>query len=359
MRSEVKHIFDRSACLSKRQVQAYLSGNMITEEVYAVEHHINGCPLCSIALDGLQMRKESLEGINSLSADFLKDHFGVVAPQLHLNSMTYARTAGRKKEVSFKGAILMFKLAVAAAACVGIMWYIQNKGAGSNKNEEPSAPQEQAVATIIPEPEENSVIVDAPIVVDSGQTTVSQPLAPATEPAATGTPITTTVPASTGTTTTPATILQNKEINTTTSTSVQQPVAIPPPVTKEEKPEPVKPEVIEKVQPKIETPAPEKPKPPVTRAKEPEDNDLPADGLQAANVLMARGKYTAAINKLRPEMRSDNKARRQEAVVMAAKAYLQTGNKARAIEMLNMIVDEGGPQKRTAKKMLKDLGASD
>ena len=70
---------------------------------------------------------------------------------------------------------------------------------------------------------------------------------------------------------------------------------------------------------------------------------------------MDRKNYNAAINKMRNEMRSNDKGRRQEAVMMVAKCYNAIGNKDRAKELLNTLVDEGGPEKKNAKKMLKEL----
>ena len=44
-----------------------------------------------------------------------------------------------------------------------------------------------------------------------------------------------------------------------------------------------------------------------------------------------------------------------EAAIMAARSYEKLGKNDEAVKILNDIVDEGGPQKHAAKKMLRRL----
>ncbi len=136
-------------------------------------------------------------------------------------------------------------------------------------------------------------------------------------------------------------------------------IALPPalpPVIKEiakEQPKP-QPQVV-KQEPEHRPAPKEEPKPqPVAKKEEPAE-ELPSDPIAAGKALMDKRNYNAAINKMRNEMRSNNKNRRQEAVMLVAKCYQAMGNKDRAKELLSSIVDEGGPEKKNAKKLLKEV----
>ncbi len=385
IKEDVKHLFDRSACLTKRQFEAYLSGNMITEEVYAIEHHINGCPLCSMAMDGMQLRKDALVVANQLNTDFLADHLAATPQQSASNAASYVKSL-KPKEISTKPLITGVKVLVAIGACAGILWFVQSVGKNNSgaKTEEPQQEEVVNVATP-PQQEEQSVVVEEPLMAEQPATEepVAEPdpapvkeqpaigppedkLKPVTTKPATA-PVTTTKPAATTakqpvTAVKPTVVPPTKPVTKTTAipatkpapTPAKPPVAKPaPPVVKQEEPkaEPPKPVVREepKPQPKAEQPAPA-PAP----KKEPVE-ELPNDPIAAGKTLMDKRNYNAAINRMRSEMRSSNKARRQEAVILVAKCYQQLGNKDRAAELLKSVVDEGGPEKKNAKKLLKEV----
>ena len=90
MSEQLKHIFDSSACLSKRQLKDYVTGIMSREESYALEHHVNTCFFCSEALDGMLEHSDALVTVDQLNTGFLKDHFSLTNPQIHLNSLAPA-----------------------------------------------------------------------------------------------------------------------------------------------------------------------------------------------------------------------------------------------------------------------------
>ncbi len=51
--TELENIWNHSSCLTKDQIIDYLNASMSKEEVRVVEMHINDCPLCSDAIDGI------------------------------------------------------------------------------------------------------------------------------------------------------------------------------------------------------------------------------------------------------------------------------------------------------------------
>jgi hypothetical protein len=51
--NDVNNIFSLSNCLSKQQLVNYIQQKMDRDEVYLVESHLNDCPFCSDAIDGL------------------------------------------------------------------------------------------------------------------------------------------------------------------------------------------------------------------------------------------------------------------------------------------------------------------
>lgn len=364
IKEDVKHLFDRSACLTKKQFEAYLQGNMITEEVYAIEHHINGCPLCSMAMDGMQLRKDALVVANQMNTDFLADHLSALPPQSTSSAASYVKSL-KPKEISTKPLITGVKVLVAIGACAGILWFVQSVGK-NNANTKTEEPQEEVVNVATPpKQEEQSVVIEEPLIAE--QPVAEEPLeevAPVTEQPVIGPPedkpkpvVTTPAkPAAVPATTAKPPVTTAKPPVTTAKPTVPPPTPVKPPVTKpappvvnqeEPKAEPPKPVVREEPipQPKVEQPAPK---------KEPVE-ELPNDPIAAGKALMDKRSYNAAINRMRSEMRSSNKARRQEAVILVAKCYQQLGNKERAAELLKSVVDEGGPEKKNAKKLLKEV----
>lgn len=381
IKDDVKHLFDRSACLNKRQFEAYLSGNMITEEVYGIEHHINGCPLCSMAMDGMQLRKDALEVASGLNADFIKDHFAVMPASSGSGASSYMKNL-KSKEINTKPVMTALKVFVAIGACAAILWFVQSLG--KNKSEEAEPTQEEVVNVATPpRQEEQQVIVEEPLMADTTQVAAEpapEPVveqAPVAEKTAIGPPADNAKPAVTAkpavvppqaiakqvTTPVKPVTAAIKPVTATVKPVVATKPAVPnllkptvtaPPQVVKEVPreEPLKPVVKQEERSAIREEV--KPTPPPATKKE-EADELPSDPLAAGKVLMDKRSYNAAINKMRNEMRSNNKGRRQEAVMLVARCYQAMGNKDRASELLKSIVDEGGPEKKNAKKMLKEV----
>ena len=51
--SDLNNIFSLTNCLSRQQLVHYIQQKLDREEVYLVENHLNDCPFCSDAIDGL------------------------------------------------------------------------------------------------------------------------------------------------------------------------------------------------------------------------------------------------------------------------------------------------------------------
>jgi hypothetical protein len=131
MRQEVKHIFDSSACLTKRQLRDYVNGIMSSEECHALEHHINSCFFCSEAIDGITEHREAIASVEGLNTSFLKDHFSITHPHVHLNSMALSAPAAgipRKSRNQARVQPLLRPSGFAAflLLALAIMWYLQS-----------------------------------------------------------------------------------------------------------------------------------------------------------------------------------------------------------------------------------------
>jgi len=124
MKHKLAYILDTSSCITKRQLKDYAAGIMSVEECHAMEHHINGCPFCNDALDGmlLQSPDETLAIATGLNGNFIKAHFSLQSPQIHLNSMAPAMShKGKHKMKPF-----WLKTSIAAVLIVGaVLLYLQ------------------------------------------------------------------------------------------------------------------------------------------------------------------------------------------------------------------------------------------
>jgi hypothetical protein len=117
MKQKLLHILDSSVCITTRQLKEYVAGTMSGEECHAVEHHLNSCPFCSDALDGAfsHSAAETLAVAADFNGDFLKAHFSLNDPQLHLNSMLPSVNTSRNKR---SNAPFWLKISMAAAVII-------------------------------------------------------------------------------------------------------------------------------------------------------------------------------------------------------------------------------------------------
>lgn len=126
MNRQYKHIFDESACITQRQMKDYLGGQMIKEESHALEHHVNGCPFCSQALEGVANDTLAIEQIDHLNTEFLKEHFALIEPQLHLNSMGPVRAVAHRPNHK-RSLLYTSTIAVVVLMIAGLMWFMESK----------------------------------------------------------------------------------------------------------------------------------------------------------------------------------------------------------------------------------------
>lgn len=97
---QLKHIFESSTCLTKKQMISYVSGNMTNEEAHAVETHLNSCMLCSDAVDGmLEQQAKALQELPTLNADFLKSNLPDTGKQINLTAASSQQKTIKKNNV--------------------------------------------------------------------------------------------------------------------------------------------------------------------------------------------------------------------------------------------------------------------
>jgi len=81
----------------------------------------------------------------------------------------------------------------------------------------------------------------------------------------------------------------------------------------------------------------------------------PSDKLDKGKYYFDKQKWGEALNEYKGEINNSSKPKRHQATFMAAQCYLKLGNNKEAERLLKIIVDEGGAQKRHAKKLLESL----
>ncbi|RYD57430.1 MAG: tetratricopeptide repeat protein [Sphingobacteriales bacterium] len=347
MNKSLIHIFDSSACLSRRQMKDYVSGVMTGEECHAAEVHLCSCLFCSDAVDGLYAQKEqgAVGAMAVLDNEFLQEKLSVSHPEIHLNSLAVpvqaAAHAAPKRRGRYRTRPLKHTSAIAAVLLVGfgLWWYIGRDRSYS------AAIAEQQVAAATAE-RSKDVVYGGENILEKQDAPV---LAMASEPVATNTnakkePVTSKA-VQAAVVTTP--VAEKKEIKTEEKKQAivaaakldNGPVVRPEQSAAEvavvHKPERTAKPVEERVEAKAETPA--------------------ATSLEQGNNYYSQGKYSTALSAYRKEMANPDKKKRQEATVMAARCYLSMGNKTEAQKLLQQLTDEGGPQKRTAKRLLKEM----
>jgi hypothetical protein len=117
---ELKHIFENSTCLTKKQMVSYVSGNMTIEEARAVETHLNSCALCSDAVDGMQEQQE--KALNTINADFLQHHLASTGKSINLTATTSGQQVGVKKK-NTQNLLRTVSLAAGLLLLVVSIWY--------------------------------------------------------------------------------------------------------------------------------------------------------------------------------------------------------------------------------------------
>ncbi len=369
----------------------YVNGGMTNEESHAVEVHLNACPFCNEAIEGLFELKEgnTADAVVMLDGDFLKDHLSLHNPQIHLNSLTAAQPIQqqpyrRRRKTKSNTQPFWRNVSIAALLLLtfGSLWYyragnevLQNNNPVIAEREEttlpqPTQPVPQTVQNIQP-------VLDtpAPVVAEAASKNIaltqpSQPAVVASNTPAIAPPVAKALAADN------AGAEQKKETSKELEDVVVTAYKVPLIDRNEAASTTITSEQIEKM-PSRTTEGVAKTAPGVYSSGKDDrlsigggraDGNLyvidgiqvrsktaKTDNLEKGDNLYEQKKYGAALKAYEKEMDSDDKSRRQKAAIMSARCYIDMGNKQKAIQLLQSVVDEGGPQKKAARKLLKDL----
>lgn len=394
---QLKHIFDNSTCLNRRQMKDYVSGIMTNEESHAVEVHLNTCPFCNDAVEGLfeQQEGNAVEMLAELDSDFLKDHFSLTNPQIHLNSLTAPAQAipphthylGRKKKQKTQPLFRSVSIAAALLLCFAILWYMQY--GRSEKTAQPIAQNIAPVNDVQTTPEQRPVaMADEPaanVVTPNTTEDLPQPSTNGTEPRAPQQLV--------------FTDTRDVESNSATDAMKDEvPAAAPAKKQEEVVVTAYKVPLIDKYEPGSKTiVTSEQIEKMATRTTEGVAATAPGvysnkagsvniaggrsdatgyqiDGVQVkerkTKALLADSKdnllkaatqysnkeYSAALASLKGDMESPDAGRRQQANLLAARCHIALGNKEKARKLLQNLADNGsGSEKRQARRLLRDL----
>lgn len=184
-KEQLGHIFERSACLTPKQMKGYVSGKMVHEEAHAVEVHLLSCPFCRDAMDGLRENQDkgALAGMEKLDAGFIAAHFGVSKDDLNIKGKKVkASKQGDFKTFTEKsggesggGIRRMWKPMAAAAGLIAvacILYFMresifpeggQKQLAQNTETSNNTSVPEQATPDIAYRPVADSTVADTPI----------------------------------------------------------------------------------------------------------------------------------------------------------------------------------------------------
>lgn len=385
-KEQLLHIFDESACLTRRQMKDYVTGGMTNEESHAVEVHLNACPFCNDAIEGLFAQQEgnTVEMITTLDSNFLNDHLGKNNPRIHLNSVTATHAHQHTHKRKQGGNVTAFwrntSIAAILLLAVGLLWFLKF-GRDNNTNNRQLA--QQAETQTLP-PTSNT----------------QQPVTITEDAATTPAPIKTTIAA------VPPSENPIDEIKVTpqapglaavdaatqkqdNNTAERQKKALTDEVVVTQYKAPL----VDKYEPSAKAMKTEQVEKMPTRTtnsiaatapgaytgdskrevpgSQNEDvsytiegvstrsaNAVAKDNLVKAEGLFNKGEYESALRVYSREFDSEDKGYRQKAMVMAAQCHNKLGNKSKAKTLLQSVIDEGGPEKKAARKLLKELESS-
>jgi FimV-like protein len=377
-KEQLKYIFGKSACLTPRQMKQYTHGQMTNEECHAVEVHLNSCAFCNEAVEGLfeQQEGDAADVAATLNSDFLKDHFSIHHPQVHLNSMAPAQpivqvAQPKRKRMKVQPFWRPSSIAAVVLLGFGLLWYIKFGQKAVEKVQIAQALPERtevnnASASAANETQQNQALYNDGIVEKNSAATVTQP--PESN-----------LPNQTPPTTQPPVLLadnvegsdakasldsrqdeniQKQAGNEDLSTAAKFVPAAPAADTKDV-------DVVQAVAANKKT---------KTLAKMPQNTGTQLSEIEVATAgsrrengkaepsaddLYNNGKYSAALNLYKQEMaEAGSRGKRQRAAINVARCHVAMGNKQKARQLLQSIVDEGGPQKRTARKMLENMDSA-
>lgn len=370
MSEQLKQLLDQSHCLSKRQIKDYASGTMTREEAHAVEQHLNACPFCSAAVDGMtEFLPESADALVALNSIFLKDHFGTTPhTDVHLNALAPAMmppaqpapAAPKKRRLQYTP-WQMTGIAAAILLFFAAIWYIEfgseshHSGAmadgvpAKGKMIAEGEKSSSAPATLVaPSPSSDKAATDLheqkqEALRQTEDASLEQPVAePVEQPQ-------------------PATgkVVENKDAGGNASG-----YAAPPPLATgnmaRTEPDALKNAAEERAE-KTDKKAAYKGVA-VEATDSPYSKEVSAVAVSAAPNPLGQGKalfesknYSAALQAFQKGMNSGDQAQRQEATYYAARCYLYLGQKTPARRLLQQLSESDGPQKKAAGQLLEEL----
>lgn len=313
-----KHIFDNSSCLTKKQMECYMRGAMTSEEAHAAEVHMNSCSFCSEATDGLWDKGAALTMLNSR---FLKEHFSDKYPQIHLNSIAASRpVAGvhkhRRRKAKKQDALSPYAVVAMLFLAGGVLWYT-GFGKGLWHYRQASIKEKPVVTApknALPQKAGNAVLTDTITTPVVGNKEEVQPIA------------VNNIPAAKPSKTKNAAAAHSAEFSEQRNEASR--VSDAPPKRSG---------FLELIG--------------IQSGADQHDDDK----LSKGDEHFEKKEYKAALHSYKDGMKSEDKGRRQEAGIMAAQSYINLGDKDKAAEILQDIIDEGGSKKRVAKRMLNDI----
>jgi FimV-like protein len=351
---------------------------MTNEECHAVEVHLNSCAFCNEAIEGLfeQLEGNAAEVASTLNTDFLKDHFSIHQPQVHLNSMAPAQPVVmpvQPKRRKLKAQPLWRPSSIAAAVLLGfgLLWYIKFGQKAVDNAQLAQAFPETSVTDQVSTPgetQQSRALYNDGVAENASAAAEVQPqqnnLGPNQPPPTTQPPV---VLADDMPKPEAKANLENKADESVQKQQAAEDMGstayFTPPASKADTKDVT---VIESVaaNKKARTLA----KIPQNAGTQLSEEVVASAGSRRENAkaelsaddLYSNGKYSAALNLYKQEMaEAGSRGKRQRAAINVARCHLAMGNKQKARQLLQSIVDEGGPQKRTARKMLEDInGAS-
>ena len=379
--AQLIHIFDNSTCLTKKQMRDYVGGKMTNEEAHAVEVHLNSCPLCSDAVEGLFEQQEGgLAIMHELNTDFLKDHFGLSNPQVHLNSMAATQSVRKhvpREKKPAKTTVLSWRstsLAAGLLLLAGLIWFYRvdhrapepiakvtdNLSKQSpeiaRKPGEPKAEKRSVVQAITQSAPENitasldksaeatpatlAAVADTePGVVQKEEVMVAKAPPVAEGPKLAKTEAADKLPASTPAVATASTSSYQPSFGNSYSNSKTEAYQISGARSS-------------KMAYTVDGVRTQDKKSNIAKATTTEP-----DKLDAADQLYLRKNYGDALNLYAKEMHAADADRKQAAMLGAARCYLALGNNAQAKKLLQNLVDSSnGSVRRHARRLLREIG---
>lgn len=344
MSEELQHIFDRSACISKRQMREYISGMMNREEIRAVEHHLSYCEFCSEAIEGLTNEQNaSHHALDELNDQFIRDYYA--RQEANQAKALAVNTSSKNKKAIW---LSITGIAAALLICfVGIRYFNQLKSTNNliiadTKLEQTPIQENQPAST----QKQDELVYNSTPVQDSlahGDKEIKSVMDTSVSTIAMQAPISNSKK---------SIALADASLNQKTERAKKAPAI-----------EPKNARLIAKEQ-QTQNNADAVPLSGASVSPQTSGNAEEADITTEENVtpnkeadkLFENGKYNAALSLYKKQMNNGEAKERQQASLMAAKCYLGLNDKATAKNILQQLADTGsGRVRRQARRLLRDI----